>query len=375
MNFLLIPDKFKGSISADGVIRALEDGIKSALPGAACFSVLASDGGDGFLDAVAKYRPTQRVLHTTVDPLGREIRAGYLYNSQEREAYVELAEASGLVLLQMEERTALDTSTLGTGLQIKHAIEKGARTIYIGLGGSATNDGGTGIAHALGYRFLDRSGNELEPVGGNLENINSIDSRGVSDLVKSVAFYAINDVNNPLYGPDGAAHVYAAQKGADQQAIANLDRGLRNLDTQVSGHFDKKYAAIPGAGAAGGTSYGLKAFFEATFISGIEFMLKIAGVPRIMEENKIDFIITGEGKIDMQTLSGKLINGVLNLGKSKQIPVIAVCGMLEVPKSRLQAEGLSDVVEIRNREQSLEYNMAHAPELLREAAESYFSQI
>ncbi len=375
MKILLIPDKFKGSLSAEQVIQTLEEAIRAVKPGVQFFPVLASDGGDGFLDAIARYQPVDRIVHTTCDPLGRELKASYLLNAGRQEAYVELAQASGLVLLQEGERSALHTSTFGTGLQIKHALNKGARSIYLGLGGSATNDAGTGIAAALGYRFLDGAGQELKPTGANLERMARIDGSGLSKAAKAATFTAVNDVNNPLYGPDGAAYVYAAQKGADEEEIARLDQGLRHLHEVVSSQLKRELAGIPGTGAAGGTSYGLKAFLGAGFIGGINFILRMAGIPAVLEAHTIDYILTGEGKIDRQTLSGKLINGVLNLGKEHQIPVIAVCGMLDVPIEELRDEGIFDLIEIRDPTKPLSYNMAHARLLMKQAVTAYFEKL
>ena len=372
MKFLLIPDKFKGSLSAEEVIRTLENGILSASPGSECFAVLASDGGDGFLEAIARYKPVEKIVHSTSDPLGRELQANYLFNARSAEAYVELAQASGLVLLKERERSALRSSTYGTGIQVRHAIEIGATTVYIGLGGSATNDGGTGIARALGYRFLDNSGKELAPRGENLIKMASINADGVSPGMKHVSLIAVNDVTNPLYGPEGAAHVYAAQKGATAVEIAKLDEGLRHLDSLVSRELGKKLAQIPGTGAAGGTSYGLRAFFGAAFLGGTQFVLQMAGIPELLRKHKIDFMLTGEGKIDRQTLSGKLISGVLELGLQNQIPVIALCGKLEVGAEELKAAGITDVIEVSERDRSLQYNMTHAKRLLHDAAYHYF---
>ncbi len=374
MKFLLIPDKFKGSLSADEVIGAMKEGILSALPDSECFGVLASDGGDGFLDAIAKYRTTEQIVHDTTDPLGRPIQAHYLFNGESSEAYVELVQAAGLVLLDEGERSAIQTSTYGTGLQIGHAIAKGAKTVYIGLGGSATTDGGTGIARALGYRFLDSSGKELEAKGGNLLKMVSIDATNAGDLKNRVSLIAVCDVDNPLYGPGGAAYVYAGQKGASQRDIEMLDRGLRHLDALVAGQLGKKPAHIPGAGAAGGTSYGLKAFFDAEFLGGTSFILQMAGIRELLDDHSIDYILTGEGKIDSQTLSGKLISGIIDLGRQFNIPVIAACGKLGIPLQEIKAAGVKDVIEVSKRGKSLQYNMTYAAPLLKEAVRHYFQK-
>lgn len=375
MKILLLPDKFKGSLSAAEVMEALTRGILQSHPDASCSPVLASDGGDGFLDAVSSYIQVDRIRMRTTNPLGREIQADYLLHRDGGEAYFELAQASGLVLLDETERSPMTTSTYGTGIQIKDAITRGARKVYIGLGGSATNDAGIGIASALGYRFLDSGGNELPPVGSALSAIETILPGPLEEAVRETRFVAINDVNNPLFGSEGAACIYAAQKGAGDKEIALLDTGLRRINGIVTRQLGKNLGGLPGTGAAGGTSFGLMAFFDARFLSGIDFILGLAGIPDRLKSNPPDFIITGEGKIDRQTLSGKLISGVVKLGKEHQIPVLAVCGMLDVDPASLKADGLYDIIEIRDPRQSLEYNMQNAAALLERATAAYFGKM
>jgi len=372
MNVLLIPDKFKGSISAKGVIEALTMGIRRAVPNASIDTVLASDGGDGFLDAVSNYVAVETVVGDTIDPLGRKIKAPYLLNQETDTAYVELAKASGLELLKETERNPMFTSTLGTGIQILDAIHKGAKKIFIGLGGSATNDGGIGIANALGNTFLDASGNELRPIAANLSKIDRIDNSKARRLLKDISIFAVNDVSNPLFGENGAAYIYAEQKGADRNEIEVLDIGLQHLDHLVQQQLNKKNAAISGAGAAGGTAYGLKTFGNAEFISGIDFILQLAGTQKLIEQQSMDYIITGEGKIDSQTLQGKLINGVLNLGKEHGIPLIAVCGTLDMDKDDLKRQGLPYIIEVRDASKPLAYNMENAAKLVENAIHNFF---
>ncbi len=367
MNVLLIPDKFKGSLSAKEVINALAQGIRTANPKTRIYEVIASDGGDGFLEAVATYVKVEEIFVATVDPLGRDLCAPYLYERDTRTAYIELAKASGMELLNALERDPVQCSTLGTGLQIKHAINRGATTIYVGLGGSATNDGGIGIAKALGFEFLDIAGCELKPTGVNLRKIDRIRPAEIPKMLKVISVYAVNDVSNPLYGEDGAAYVYARQKGAEKEEIELLDNGLRHLDKKVRQQFAIKNASKAGAGAAGGTAYGLKTFADARFISGIDFILQLAGVAKLLKKESMDYIITGEGKIDEQTLSGKLINGVLNLGKEHSIPVVAICGALEVDRGSLKGEGIFEVLEVGDRTKSLEYNMKNASQFVERA--------
>ncbi len=374
MRILLIPDKFKGSASAKEVLNALNKGIKKANPTAEIHNVLASDGGDGFLDAVSSYLNTEEVSVATFDPLGRQLTASYLLDTNNNTAYIEMAKASGMELLTVPEQNPMETSTYGTGLLIKDAILKGAKKIYIGLGGSATNDGGTGIAKALGYVFKNDKNEIIDPIGKNLCAIQSITCEK-PELFNTVSFYAVNDVQNPLFGLYGAAHVYAEQKGATEEDIRILNTGLEHLDKIVQQQMNKNNADVHGAGAAGGAAYGLKTFLNAEFVIGIDFLLELAKIPELLTTAKFDFIITGEGKIDSQTLHGKLIKGVVNMGKNYKIPVLGICGKLDIDKNEIFNLGLHDALEISNASKSLEYNMKHAPELIETVVYGYFKLI
>lgn len=375
MKLLLIPDKFKGSLTSKEVSKAFLDGVEKAGVKFTFHYIQASDGGDGFMDAVSYYKACISVQVISENPLGKPIQSYYLYNQESNSAFIELANASGMELLTADQRNPMLTSTYGTGLQIRDAVEKGIRNIYIGLGGSATNDGGIGMAHALGYAFLDAKGKELAPTGENLSQIKSIDTSAVSPKLKQVSFYAVNDVKNPLFGEHGAAYVYGAQKGATQDMIKNLDAGLQNLHSIVSAQLQLKNAQLPGSGAAGGAAYGLKCFFGAIYTSGIDFILELAGVQNILMEGNFDFLVTGEGKIDDQTLQGKLIQGVLNLGRAHRIPVLAVCGKLDVPREELKKRGVYEVLEIQDPEKNLDYNMQHAAQLLTQKTAAYFHSL
>ena len=375
MNYLLVPDKFKGSLSAEKVIEALKAGIGKADPEAQYFSALVSDGGDGFLESIAHYTAAEPIYCQAQGPLGDELQAYYLYDQHSRSAYIEMAKTAGLELLKSAERDPKKTSTYGTGLQLKHAIENGAEKIYVGLGGSATNDAGIGIATAMGYSFLNDDQKLLEPVGENLTEIGSIIPPENLSLLERSKVYAVNDVNNPLYGPEGAAYVYAAQKGGDAASIEYLDQGLRKFELLVQNDLNKHNGEIPGAGAAGGTAYGLMTFLNAEFIGGTEFILQLAGVPGILENEAIDYIITGEGKIDNQTLRGKLIHGILDLGKNARIPVLAICGALDADEVELREAGLKAAIEVQDRSRTLEYNMKNAANLVEQSISNYFKGI
>lgn len=374
MRFLLIPDKFKGSLTSEEVANAIQFGIEQVLPRSAFHVIKASDGGDGFLEAIARYKPCVAIETVGEDPLGRPMLCSYLYNREESAAYIELANASGMELLKPKERNPMETSTYGTGLQVKDAIEKGVRNIYVGLGGSATNDGGIGIAHALGYRFLDEKGAILEPVGKNLMFVREIDITNVSSVLEEVSFFAVNDVGNPLFGADGAAFVYAKQKGATSDSVIKLDNGLRNLNKVVNDQFGKDNSILPGAGAAGGTAFGLKSFFNADFLHGIDFIIKLSGIETMLVSDTFDYIITGEGKLDEQTLNGKLIQGVLNLGKKFEIPVLAVCGQLSIDSAILKEMGIVNVIEIQNKKKPLAYNIKNAQKLLENAIQEFYKR-
>lgn len=372
LRILLIPDKFKGSLTAEEAVEAMQKGIQKAVSDCELHTVLASDGGDGFLHAISKHVACEAITIATVDPLGRACEATYLFDHSSRRAYIELAKASGLELLTTDERNVMNTSTYGTGLLVKHAVEKGALAVYLGLGGSATNDGGIGIANALGYEFLNECGEPLQPIGGNLTHIKSIQKKADVTNLEQVSFFAINDVDNPLFGKQGAAYIYGKQKGATAVEIATLDKGLMQLSKIVKKHYAKDMAAIPGAGAAGGTAYGLKVFFDAEFVSGVDFVLKLTKVDNLVARKKFDYIITGEGKFDNQTLHGKLIKGVLALGKRHQIPVIAVCGQLEIDKQTLKTLDLDAVIAIKDPLKSLAYNMSNASHLLEQHLTTFF---
>ncbi|MEL7119991.1 MAG: glycerate kinase [Bacteroidota bacterium] len=372
MNVLLIPDKFKGSLSAEEVINCISNGVKKVFPKTKIASILASDGGDGFLESVARYREVEEIVVDTVDPLGKKIRAPFHFDLVSKSAFVEMAQASGLVLLKEAERNPLQTSTFGTGIQIQKAIELGARSIYLGLGGSATNDGGCGIAKALGWEFLDKEGKDLYPTGRNLSKIKSIVP---SKLTRGISFYAVNDVNNPLLGPLGASHVYAKQKGASTDDILFLESALIHLAELVKTQLNKDVAKVPGAGAAGGAAYGLKAFCNASFLSGIDYILNLAQVDELVKKHNFQFIITGEGKIDVQSIHGKLISGVVDLGKRHDIPIIGVCGKLDLSEKEKKKLPMLALLEAGDPSESLKYNMENAAELLEASIYKFFSSL
>lgn len=375
MNALLIPDSFKGSLTASAVAAAMEEGLRRHFPGSRCRIFAASDGGDGFLEAIGACRPLQAVEVGVSDPLGRPIQAPYLWDPERREAFVEMARASGLVLLAPAERNPLKAHTRGTGELLGAALEKGADTVYVGLGGSATNDGGIGLAVALGYRFLDAKGDALQPSGAALAAVARILPPEGAPCWEGKRIIAVNDVDNPLTGPRGAAVVYGPQKGADPESVAELDKGLGNLARVVARELDTGGNPMPGDGAAGGTAYGLRVFCRAAFVGGAEYMLRQSGAADWLEDEAADLILTGEGRLDEQSLQGKWIQAVLALGKRYSVPVVAVCGQCLLPAEKQREAGLAAVLEVSDPKKPLDWNMAHAYSRVREAVAGYFESL
>ena len=373
MNIIVAPDGFKDSLEAKAVCNAMLNGIAAFNPQAKAYAIYASDGGDGFLNAVKHYKPELETVHTvTQDPLGRSILADYLWDTKNFIAYIELAAASGIELLSSQERQVMDTSTYGTGLQIQNAIARGAEKIYVGLGGSATNDAATGLAAALGYVFKDSYGNPIVPCGKKLIDIQSIFCP--NSIPEKVKVIAVNDVQNPLYGAQGAAFTYAAQKGASTTEIDQLDQGLRALNNVVLNDLKRDVAHLLGAGAAGGTGYGLKVFLNAEFISGTHFILGLSDFFDRIDSQQIDLILTGEGCIDNQTANGKLIHGLIGIGTARNIPVMAVCGKLNLSPDQVKNLGLKDAVELYQATKPKDYSYTHAARLVVERTTQMLSK-
>ena len=358
MKILLAPDKFKGSLTAKEVCDALTVGIHDTNKAVEIIAKPLADGGDGSLEVLSHYLDLQTMECAVHDPLFRPIFATYKMTAET--AYIEMAAASGLVLLKEEERNPLFTTSIGTGELMKDAFQKGATSIYLFIGGSATNDGGIGIAHALGYRFFDEHDQLLSPIGRSLNLIHRIDrSKVVFDSTK-INVQVICDVNNPLYGEQGAAHIYAPQKGATQEAVQYLDFGLRNLAQQLIHHQLPPIAMVAGAGAAGGVGGGAIAFLGASLVSGIDTFLKITNLESSLSIS--DIVITGEDKLDQQSLQGKVISGVCNLAKQYNKPVLAICGTIEIED--LRPLGIQKGFSILERSDTKEEAMKYAKEKL-----------
>ena len=324
MKITLAFDSFKGSLSSRQVADAFEEGLYSYLPHCEICKVAIADGGEGTTEALVEALQGQYVEAVVSDPLGRPITARYGIINHGKTAVMEMAKASGLPLLTPNERNPLKTSTYGTGQLILHALERGCRNFLIGIGGSATNDGGMGMLSALGYRFLDKQGNILPGTGEKLSLVASIDDTHAHPALRECHIKVACDVTNPLYGEQGAAYIFAPQKGADIAMVAELDNGLRNYAQVIKEYNGCDIASLPGAGAAGGLGGGFKALLDAQLVPGIEMVLGAMDFDRLLEGSTL--IVTGEGCIDYQTVMGKAPSGVLRIAQQHNIPVVAIGG-------------------------------------------------
>ncbi|WP_308991453.1 glycerate kinase [Mariniflexile litorale] len=373
MKIVIAPDKFKGSLTGLQFCNAVEEGITKILPNVEIVKLPLADGGDGTIEILEYHLKGKRITIKVNDPLFRKIEASYLYMDKTSTAFIEMAEASGMYLLNKEEQNCFNTTTLGTGELILDAINKGAKTIILGIGGSATNDCGIGMATALGYKFEDENGKELEPVGKNLSQIRVINCRDVIDALKSIDFKVACDVTNPLYGKNGAAYVYGSQKGASEIEVQDLDNGLKNIAAVFKKQFHRDVQNIKGAGAAGGMGAGTLVFFNAELKSGIDLVKGLVDFDTKIKH--ADFIITGEGKLDSQTLSGKTIDGVIASAKKYNIPVAAFCGSVSLSIDEASHFGVYYTDAIMNKAKNLEDAMRNSYKYLVDIASKFTQKI
>jgi len=326
MKVVIAPDKFKGSLSAAAFCKAARKGILEFDSKSTIIDLPLSDGGDGFCDVLNYYGNYEWQSVEIFDPLFRKIQAAYLSNSDKTIAYIEMARSSGLELLSKNERNCMYTSSFGLGQLIESAIDLGSKEIFIGLGGSATNDAGIGMATALGFRFFDEAGYELRPIGKNLDQIYRIDFPK-TNVADNVQFTMLSDVYNPLFGLKGAAHIYSGQKGASPDEKVFLDKGLMHFDAVIRKQIGLRVAEIPGAGAAGGLGAAGLIFLNATLSSGANYMLEHAGFNDALEG--CDLLITGEGRFDSQSYFGKLPALVAERAAKINIPALLIAGQIE----------------------------------------------
>lgn len=359
MNILICPDKFKGSLDAREVCSAVASGFASVARDAHIRSVPLADGGEGTCDLLTEWHDGNRIQVEVHGPLFAPITAHYGLSKDGKTAFIEMAVASGLTLIAPAQRNPLLTTTLGTGEMIADAMRRGAKKIILGIGGSATNDAGIGMATALGYTFHDASGEVLKPTGDNLIHIRSIDTSSVNPLLTGVSVTALCDVTNPLFGPDGAAHVYGPQKGAGPQEVQLLDGGLQNFRRVVHKSL-KRSVDFPGAGAAGGLGAGAKAFLNAAMEKGVNYFIKSTQLEEHVRQ--ADLIITGEGKIDSQTFSGKVVSEVIRIARKEGKTVVAICGKCDLSDTQINDYGVSKVIALVTEGTTSESAIQHAAE-------------
>ena len=327
MRILVASDSFKGSLTSPEVCFAIASGVAAAVPEANVDIVPMADGGDGTVAAVLASTGARAVAVTVSGPLGQAVEAQFAYMDHNSTAVIEMAAASGLTLLGAADRDPLRACTFGTGQLILRALDLGSRRLIIGIGGSATNDGGTGMARALGVRFLDKTGRELPPGGAALARLDRIDLGGLDQRLAECRIDVACDVNNPLYGPSGAAAVYGPQKGATPEMIRLLDDAMKRLSEVLLSQHGLDVADVPGAGAAGGLGAGLMAFLGARLGSGVDIIAGLCGLPGRIE--RADLVITGEGRLDAQSSMGKTVQGVARMCEAHRIPVVALVGSLD----------------------------------------------
>lgn len=366
---VIAPDSFKGNLTSLQVAKALEEGIRRVLPKVNCVKIPMADGGEGTVQSLVDAVGGKFVRKQVCGPLGKPVKARYGLLADGETAVIEMAEASGLPLITDKQRNPLKATTYGTGELIMDAINKGARNIIIGIGGSATVDGGSGMAQALGVRFRDSRGRIIKEraAGGMLERIDRIDMEAVDPRVRKTKIVVASDVDNPLCGKKGAAAVFGPQKGATPAMVKTLDRNLRHFGDLIKRDLGKKVINMSGAGAAGGLGAGLVAFTNARLQSGVDIVVKATGLD--LQLKGADLAITGEGRVDFQTAFGKTPAGVAKAAKRVGVPVIAIGGGLADDARGVFEHGIDGLESAAARDISLQEAISLSRKHLANAAE------
>jgi glycerate 2-kinase len=367
MKVVIAPDSFKGSLGALAVATSIERGIHRVDATIQTHLVPMADGGEGTVAALVAAAGGEIISHRVTGPLGESVEGYFGILADGETGIIEMAAASGLPLVPHHQRNPLVTTTFGTGELIKAALDNGAKRLIIGIGGSATNDGGAGMAAALGIKFLDNSGHELPHGGGNLHLLHSVDLTGLDLRILSTDIRIACDVTNPLCGPKGASAVYGPQKGATRDMVEILDNNLNHYADLVEKSTGKQVKDIPGAGAAGGLGAGLLAFLNAKLQPGVEIVLAAANMDVLLQD--ADLVITGEGQTDRQTLFGKAPTGVAEVARRHGVPIVCISGSLALGAEELYNLGFAGLFSITEGPISLDEAMNEAPQLLERAAE------
>ena len=366
MIVVIAPDSYKESLSALEVATQIELGFKEVFPDAVCIKVPMADGGEGTVQAMVEATDGQRIEVAATDPLGQRIRSFYALTGDGHTAMIEMAAASGLGLVPPSQRNPNLTSSFGTGELILAALDAGARHLILGIGGSATNDGGAGMLQALGVQLLDAQGTALPPGGGALGALARIDITGLDARLRDTRVEVACDVDNPLTGPRGASAIFGPQKGATPEMVQTLDANLKHFAHIIQRDLGVDVDAVPGAGAAGGMGAALLAFLRGELRPGCEIIAKAVGLDAAVRD--ADLVITGEGRIDQQTIFGKTPFGVATVAKRHGKPVIAIAGSLGTNAHVVHAHGIDAIFSVLGRVGNLDEALADAEHNVRTTA-------
>ena len=366
IKILIAPDKFKGSMTAIEAANSIALGIKKVNPGAKLVKLPLSDGGEGLVDVMVNAAGGTVIETMVTGPLGNPVKAKWGLIEDKMKAVIEMSAASGLNLVSESKRNPSITSTYGTGELIKAAMDHGCNEIIVGIGGSATNDGGAGMARALGVKFNDFNKEPLAEGGSELIKLESLDLKEIDPRLERTKILVASDVDNPLIGPRGASIVYGPQKGASAEMAKNLDRALENYASVIKREIGINVDQLPGAGAAGGLGAGLIAFLGAELQPGIELVLDALNFDRHLEGCFL--LVTGEGRLDGQSLHGKSPIGAARRAKKRNVPVLALAGSISGSRESFHREGITACFAIADGPLSLEESVARGPELLSKKA-------
>ena len=372
---VVAPDSFKGSLDARAVAAAIGAGVRDAVPDAAVLERPVADGGEGLLDVLLPVLGGEERTTMVCGPLqGQQVPAAWGYVAQDRLAIIEMARAAGLMLVPPDRRDPRTTTTFGFGELILAALAAGAEKILAGIGGTATNDGGAGMAEALGVQLLDEAGKPVGRGGGALCKLARIDVSHLDTRLRRIAVIVASDVANPLTGPEGASHVYGPQKGATPAMVEELDRCLERFRSAIRETCGMDVQSVRGSGAAGGTGAALAAFCNAGMRSGIDVVLDAIGFEKCLEG--ADLVITGEGRLDEQTRSGKALDGVVRRSHALGIPVAAIVGSVKGdPGHYIRPDAFCDVIALVDEETPVAEALANAPRLLRQRTETLLRRV
>lgn len=362
MRIVIAPDSFKGSLTAREVSDAIEEGVKCVFPKAQIIKIPMADGGEGTVECLVEATGGRIFKKEVIGPLGGPVKASFGILGDRTTAAIEMASASGLPLVPPEKKNPLMTTTFGTGQLMEAALDEGCRRMIIGIGGSATNDGGAGMLQALGIHLLDQAGTEIGPGGAELLRLRKIDISSMDPRIRNTKILVASDVQNPLCGPTGASRIYGPQKGANEEMILLLDCALKNFADIVFRDFGREIENIPGAGAAGGLGAGLMAFFDSEMKPGIDIVIQAVQLEEAIKGSH--FVITGEGEISQSTIYGKTPIGVAKVAKKYQIPVVSISALIDKSGFIVTEHGIDYLLKPENPSMSLNYSSSKNKKLL-----------